>query len=545
MKKYKYQILLWTFILAYIIYFSYLTVLRYKTLYASYYDLGIMHQTAYNTFKSLSTGDWGRFLELTNPVGSDQIKRMAIHNDFLLALLSPFYFINSGPETLLTIQTVVVALGAFAIFKIANIVLQKNKLFYFLSFVFSLAYLLYPPLERANIYDFHAVTLATTFLLFMFYFWLARKYVLSFLFFILSLISKEQVALTTMMFGLYSFANCHCERLKGAKQSQSVGLKGLLRRFAPRNDREWFFSFSILILSIFWFILSVFYAIPIFRGGQHFAIKRYADFGDSPIRIIIGIMTNPYSISKYLFRVDSLKYLNFLLGPVGFLSLLSPTQLLIALPEFAINLLSKNPNMRNIIYHYTAVITPFVFISAIYGAKRVIEILRHSGKRSQVPDGSWRSASRIVVKNNDSGQVFRQVFDREAQTESAQDTEQSRSAGMTKKPEIYIGVLLLFFSLYFAYQKGPLPFAKGKNIHPFKYPQKEAKDAAFWGRTLRDESLKISTTGQLSPFFTSRRYFYSFSARYRLADYVIVRLNEIYNYPDKNELIPVYERLKV
>ncbi|MBI4225843.1 M1 family metallopeptidase, partial [Candidatus Roizmanbacteria bacterium] len=39
--------------------------------------------------------------------------------------------------------------------------------------------------------------------------------------------------------------------------------------------------------------------------------------------------------------------------------------------------------------------------------------------------------SRIVVSNNDSGQVFRQVFDREAQTESAQDTEQSRSAGMT------------------------------------------------------------------------------------------------------------------
>src|SRR3989338_10562579 len=201
-KKYKYQILLWIFILAYIIYFSYFTILRYKTLYASYYDLGIMHQTVYNTFISIKTGDWSRFLELTNPLGSNQIKRMAIHNDILLALLAPFYFLHSGPETLLVIQAAIIALGAIAIFKIANIIFQKNKYSILLSLIFSLAYLLYPPLERANIFDFHAVVLSTTFLLFMFYFLLIKKYWLSFVFFTLSLLSKEQIALTTMMFGV-------------------------------------------------------------------------------------------------------------------------------------------------------------------------------------------------------------------------------------------------------------------------------------------------------------------------------------------------------
>src|SRR3990167_1404353 len=145
-KKYKYQILLWIFILAYIVYFSYFTILRYKTLYASYYDLGIMHQTVYNTYSAVKTGDWNRFLELTNPTGTEQIKRMAIHNDLLLALLSPFYFIHSGPETLLIIQSVITALGAIAIFKISNNVL-KNDL---LSLIFSVSYLLYFPLQRAN-----------------------------------------------------------------------------------------------------------------------------------------------------------------------------------------------------------------------------------------------------------------------------------------------------------------------------------------------------------------------------------------------------------
>lgn len=475
--KHKYQILLWIFILAYIIYFSYFTILRYKALYASYYDLGIMHQTVYNTYSAIKTGDWSRFLELTNPTGTEQIKRMAIHNDPLLAVLAPFYFIHSGPETILIIQSVIAAIGAIAIFKISRKVLKNN----FLSMLFSVSYLLYFPLQRANIFDFHAVTLATTFLLFMFYFWLTRKYILSFLFFILSLLAKEQVALTTAFFGVYVLTTA-------------------LRSIVVKKEKKQnlFYAGIVIFISVAWFVLSVFYIIPIFRGGQHFAVSRYSDFGESPIAIITGILTNPFSLSKYIFRDSTLDYLRLLLSPLGFLPLLSPIQLMIAMPEFAINLLSKNPNMRNMIYHYTAVITPFVFISAMYGVRKVIDIKYQ------------------IANSKNSNQISK-----------------------------IIGFYLLFSTLWFAYSKGPLSFSKEKNIHPFKYPQKEQKDAAFWSKTLQDEQLKISTTGQLSPFFTSRRYFYTFSARYRWADYVIVRLNEIYNYPEKNELIPVYERLRV
>src|SRR5438046_1541845 len=65
----------------------------------------------------------------------------------------------------------------------------------------------------------------------------------------------------------------------------------------------------------------------------------------------------------------------------------------------------------------------------------------------------------------------------------------------------------------------------------------------YWANKLKDEKIKVSTTGQLSPFFTSRRYFYTFSQYYYLADYVVLRPNEIYNYPEKDVLIPVYEKL--
>ncbi len=487
LQKKKYFILLWIFIFTYIIYFSYFTILRYKTLYASYFDLGIMHQTVFNTFKGLQTGDFSRILELTNPFGPDQIKRMAIHNDILLALLALFYFIYSGVETLLIIQVVVVALGALAVHKIAQHVFGGAPYSYLLSLIFSLAYLLYPPLQKGNIFDFHAVTLATTTLLFMFYFWLLKKYKLSLVFFILSILSKEQVALTTMMFGLYGFWTAL--RHSGERSDSRIVVKNNDSGQAGMTKKK-LFSLCIIFISIFWFALSIFYIIPVTRGSEHFAIGKYGDFGNSPIGIIIGIVSRPYSILKIFLSNQSLTYYLALLGPLGFLSVLSPLPLLIALPELAINTLSKDPSMRNIYYHYAAVITPYVFISAIYGANKLMRL---------------------------------------------------------RRPTKYVGILamtILFFSILFAYLMGPLPGAKDPNVHPMKYPQAEAKDTAFWARTLKDESLKISTTGQLSPFFTSRRYFYTFSEYYPLADYIIVRLNEIYTYYEKEKLIPLYEKLK-
>lgn len=460
-KKYKYRLLLYFFVLSYIIYFSFFTILRYRTLYASYFDLGIMHQTVFNTYKAIVEKDPGRFLELTNPFGGNQIKRMAIHNDLLLAFLAPLYFIYSGPETLLVLQSVVLGLGALAIFGIARKIFANSKQHELMGLIFSFAYLFYSPMQRSNIFDFHAVTFSTSFLLFMFYLWLDQRYVWSGIFFLLSLLSKEQVALTTLFFGSYFFTR-------------------------KRKSPGWQFSLMVIALSAGWFLLSMWYIIPLFRGEQHFALPYYGDFGEKPIGVIMGIFRNPYSIVKYVFHIDSLRYFIFLLGPLGFLSLLSPLQLLIALPEFAINLLSNNWNMRNIIFHYTAVIQPFVFISSIYGA---------------------RVFARFKIKK-------------------------------------LFPVLLLAISLVFSYFKGPLLYSREAEIHPFLYPQKERSDVFLWSNILKDETIKVSTTGQLAPFFTSRRYFYIFSQYYYLADYIIARPTEIALYPGKELLIPVYEKLK-
>ena len=343
------------FVLVYIGYFSYLTILRYHTLYANYFDLGIMHQTVYNTYRALRTGDFSRFLELTNPHGYDQVKRMAIHNDILLAFLAPFYFIYSGPETLLIIQSVVLGLGAFAVNGISKIVFKKQKRREIIALIFSVSYLFFPPMQRANVFEFHAVTLATCLLLFMFYFVLKKKYFLSGLCFLASIFSKEEVALTTAFFGLYLVITS----IQGKKNNIEGWKKNMI------------YGTFVITLSIAWFLLSLLVIIPIFRKEMSFALTYYSDFGDSPVQVFFGILKNPSSVIKYIWHIDTARYFLFMLGPLGFISLFAPLQFLITIPEFAINLLSNNWNMRNIIYHYTSVITPFVYISAIYGANNI------------------------------------------------------------------------------------------------------------------------------------------------------------------------------
>lgn len=475
----------------YTLYFGILSIQRYKTLYASYYDLGIMHQTVYNTFRAIQTFDFSRILEMTNTTGPEQIYRMAIHNDILLAFLAPFYFINSTPKMLLVIQTVVLALGAVVVFKLTKQVFHDRKWKEKAALVFAFSWLLYFPMQRANLFDFHAVVLSSTMLLAMYYFWLTRRFRVSLLLFLLSIISKEQVALTTFMFGLYVlFHDVKPELFRHPVKRYREILKKI-----KKDGPNYRFGLVVIVTSIVWFILSVFVIIPFFHGGHHFATVRYGDLGDSPAKILLTVFTNPVSVVSELSRHDILSYLFLVLGPLGFLSLLSPIHLLIVLPEFAINLLSNDGGMRNLFFHYAAVIQPFVFISAIYGFGTVLRFVRS----------------------------FAHAHD--------------------DKAVKYVLGYLLVVTLGFSYFKSPLIYSKEKEIHPFRYPQKEAMYVRPWEKILKDENIRVSATGQIAPHFAGRRYLYTFSKHYPAADYVIVRPSEVYNNWEQGAHIPAYKQL--
>lgn len=343
MKKNLPKILLGIFITFYIVIFSYLSVKRHQTLHTHYYDLGIMDQVVYNTSK-------GHFLEMSNQELKKNANRMAIHFDPILAIFAPIYKIYPAPEILLISQTILFGLGALAVYLISEKILKDNKL----SLLFAGLYLLYFPVQRANLFDFHAVTMATPLLLFAIYFNLTKRDTPFFIFIILALLTKEHVGLVVFLYGLYLIL----------KKQKKIGL-------------------ITALLGISAFIFSVYFIIPYFRKETHFALKYFTSLGDQPTKVIFNIFRHPRLTLVYLFSKDTLNYASRMILPT-FYSLFSPLTFLIAVPEWAINIFSSNANMRAIYYQYNSLIVPIIFYSLILGYKNFNKIVKNKFIRAIV-----------------------------------------------------------------------------------------------------------------------------------------------------------------
>ncbi len=312
----------------YTIYFTTTSFLRYDNFYTGRFDLGNMVQTVWNTVH-------GNIFTLTNPNATETVSRLAFHGDFILILLAPFYTLWPDPKILLLIQTVVLTLGAFFVYLISLHILKNKNI----SVTFAFAYLINPSLQLTNLYDFHAVTLATTFLLATYYFYLKKKYRHFVIFAVLAALCKEHLWLIIALFG---------------------GLVII-------RQKKFLLGTIVASLSIAMFYFLIWHGIPGALGSQHFALSYYSDFGESPTSVVKSIILSPHKIFALIFEPSRFNYLTQLFSPLGYLSLLAPLFLIFAGPDFLVNLLSNNAQLHQIYYQYTATITPFLFIAAING----------------------------------------------------------------------------------------------------------------------------------------------------------------------------------
>jgi uncharacterized membrane protein len=402
-----------------------------------------MNQVVYNSSKGL-------ILQLTDPNSTQQISRFAIHYDPLMLIFVPFYWIYPHAEVLLIGQTIFLASGAVPIYLLAKLLFKKvkNIPLDFIAVFFSVLYLAYFPLEKSNLADFHAVTLVTPLLLWAFYF-LEIKQLLPTLFLLfVSLFGKENVALIVFMMGLY---------IAFIKKHIKLGV-------------------ATSIFSFLFFIFIVGVVIPSNRNDFHFAESYYT----------FDIMTNV----QRLFSKSTFDYLFQTLRPVGFLPLFSPLYLFLATPEWMINLLSKNANMRNLQYHYTALLTPFIFLSSLYAFRWLII---HLAKFKKL------KLSTIVY---------------------------------------IVAAIVFFFNIY--------TLSKAKTIQWYIPVDKNLLVMVYNLAKRFNDSVSVSASGHLAPYFSGRQYFYNFlfdfayesmdltdqdikdsATRYEAADYVIVQRGEL------------------
>jgi uncharacterized membrane protein len=450
----RYDWILWGMIGLFICYFTLASFLRYDNFYTGRYDLGNMVQTVWNTAH-------GRFLQASDGMGVTS--RLSYHADFFLAFLAPFYLIWPNPKLLLLVQAIVVALGAWFVYKLSRDVLHQKAI----SLFFAFSYLLSPSLERSTLYDFHAVVLATTFLLGAFYFMRTRRYLLFLLLSFLAGSTKEEVWAIVGFFGVFIMTRALYAR-RAAPSRMTSYLK-----------REFMFGFVVSCLSFLTFYLFFSVIIPSYHGSAHFASAYFQDFGDKPVHIASGIIKSPGKVIAMIFQPDQKAYLRQLFLPLGYLSILSPLYLLFALPDLLINLLSSNNNFHQIYYQYTATITPFLFIAAIFG----VRLLRYF-----LP----RISTTIIL--------------------------------------IYLFVM----SVYGAYLYGPLPFAKDPNDAMFLSPRRNSQAIEMFLRQLPSDAI-VAANNQVGSHLSNRQIIYTIPESLDKAEYILYLLSDSTASPSPQE----------
>jgi uncharacterized membrane protein len=322
------DILAWTLALLYIAVFFWLAYLRHASFNSSGFDLGIYDQVSWNTLN----GRW--FFYTTTGVPTLHFSNHASLN---ILLIAPFYLLHEGPETLLLLQPLAIALGGLPLFWLA-----REKLGSAVAGLSLLAaYLLFPTLQVVNIWDFHPPVISVGFFMFSFYFLEKRRPYLFLLFALLAMLGKEQLALQVIFLGLYAII----------------------------RYRMWWIGGLTISLALGWFLFVMYWLIPTYSdSGSHIFLGYYADLGDSPAAIVVTAITRPDLVLRNLWQPDKLRYLFDVFTPFAWLPLLGLPVLLVGAPSFAINLLSANPAMHDATgAQYGADVAPWLAWAALYG----------------------------------------------------------------------------------------------------------------------------------------------------------------------------------
>jgi uncharacterized membrane protein len=354
----KWSLPQWLLLLAvvtYAILFSDLTLTRYAAFQARALDMGNLHQTVWNTAQ-------GDFFHMTNQPGI--INRLSLHVEPILLPIAALYWLHDGPETLLILQSVVVALGALPLFALAKLKLHNE----WIALCFGVAFLLNPSIQAANWLEFHPVTLAPTFLMAAFYFLIAKRTGWYALFALLAASCKEEMGLLLFMIGLYAFL--------------------WLRRYR--------LGLVTMVLSLGWSLTAVLVIQQLFADGNiHWS--RYDYLGATPLQKVIALLTQPGVVLAQLQRADALGYLWEALQPVGWMALLAPEVLMLALPSLAINLLADFPPMHEVYtLIYVAPIVPFVMLASVMGVERVYKWFAHNQPRQATVAG-WGLSALVLL----------------------------------------------------------------------------------------------------------------------------------------------------
>jgi uncharacterized membrane protein len=315
---------------AYAFYFSYATLAWYRAV-RSGHDLALENNLMWNLVHG------GPFFKSSPALGP---KGTYFGHDATLFrfVIAPVYALAPRPETLLVIQSVFIGFAAVPLFLFARLHLRP-----WLACLVSVAYLLYPAVHGANLYEFHYLPLSPFFMWLSLYALEARRDKLATIAVLLVLSLREDVALTLAVWGAYLLVTGR--RPRAGLVVAAVGVAyflvmkvGIMPRFSGDKADSYALMYSKLV-----------------PPGQ-------SGFG-AAMQTAVG---NPAYTMDSILEEGKLVYLLQILVPLGFIPLRRPVTLLLAIPGILFALLSTaSPPTISIHYQYSAHATTFMFVATV------------------------------------------------------------------------------------------------------------------------------------------------------------------------------------
>ena len=334
----------------YVIIVSVLALSRHYAFDTNTWDLGIYSQSLYSTLNH------GKPLYYTaelagNPSGS----LFGIHFSPFLFLLVPIYGIFQNPATLLVLRPIAISIGLIPLYWIIREHKINNRA---VTFFLAAIYVVYPPITTP-LSNFDVEVFLPALFLFAIYYMRKEKLVHSFVFVVLALMVNEFVPLIVISMALYVFILHRTEIINGIK--------------TKKLTKHTIFALTLLLSAVIVFNVAS-AVITSFNPNALNTKWEWGEFGSSPGEIVTNVITDPLKTINTLLNDGQAKflYLTALFAPLAFLSFLDPLTLIMTTPWLTASLLSVNPLYYAIGTQYPAFVSPFLFVAAVAGIKKLI-----------------------------------------------------------------------------------------------------------------------------------------------------------------------------
>ena len=333
----------------YILLFGAIGVWRYGNFSYNAMDLAILNQVFYNS----AHGDL--FASSIHPP-----TYLADHLELVGLILLPVYAIFQHPITLLLLQTLVLGLSAWPVYRLGRSVLDQRW-----GLLLGIAWLLNPFVQNINLFEFHLLPFAIFPLLWACVAYQQKRFWPFIAWSILALLVREDVALVVMMFGLLALVE--------------------------HRPRRWRLAPFLLGAGYFLVALQIINRVADF--GRYKFFIYYSWLGDSWLEIARTTLLRPWPVLKHLITVGNFEFALGLLLPFVFLPLLASRYLLLGLLiflQFAMGSFGGSGGLLQL--HYPALLLPALVMATVAALKiittapakinRAIELIRRDPRLS-------------------------------------------------------------------------------------------------------------------------------------------------------------------